>query len=114
MRISDWSSDVCSSDLPEHLGSGRSAALNRLHDGSDIRNQEQQAEQPANFDSHAPSLPGVDEAASLSQDRVLRNYFRSTVLCYFPAVTVRCIHTACSLHCILSIYQKSTRLNSRQ
>src|SRR3546814_1613643 len=69
MRISDWSSDVCSSDL-----------------------QEQQAEQPANFDSHAHSLPGVDEAASLSQDRVLRNYFRYTVLCYFPAITARSIH----------------------
>src|SRR3546814_2051152 len=102
MRISDWSSDVCSSDLPEHLGSGRSAALNRLHDGPDIRNQEQQAEQPANFDSHAHSLPGVDEAASLSQDRVLRNYFRYTVLCYFPAITARSIHTD----------RKSTRLNS--
>src|SRR3546814_11184487 len=94
MRISDWSSDVCSSDDPEHLGSGRSAALNRLHDGIDTRNQEQQAEQPANFDIHAHSLPGVDEAARVSPARVLRSYFGYTVMHYFPTIPPPSTHTA--------------------
>src|SRR3546814_247352 len=37
MRISDWSSDVCSSDLPEHAGQmllvRKSAAVGNLRDG---------------------------------------------------------------------------------
>src|SRR5512138_3570319 len=43
-------------DDPEDLRSGRSTALDRLHDRPDVGNQQQEAEEAANFDSHAPSL----------------------------------------------------------
>src|SRR3546814_18189442 len=47
MRISDWSSDVCSSDLQRRLGESALAGADRAGGGADRGIAEQPAERPA-------------------------------------------------------------------
>src|SRR3546814_7014038 len=78
MRISDWSSDVCSSDLPDHLGARdallvqnverrgkagpvlRSARMPILGQVGEHRKQHEAAHEGKRVDQRQPVQPGVD------------------------------------------------------
>src|SRR3546814_16898205 len=84
MRISDWSSDVCSSDLAQRRAQG-----GRVHALVEVL-QSQQAERPDEGEQRArqdhyrdqdrrPRRQGVEVAHSITSPRI-RNFDRATVL----------------------------------
>src|SRR3546814_4076068 len=86
LRISDWSSDVCSSDLPRPVLSfcgGRARQI--LADGLDIRIQQRRGEALVGLDRHrivdlAQIGPRIGEAAQRHPDRLNLTLDRKSVV----------------------------------
>src|SRR3546814_6902331 len=102
MRISDWSSDVCSSDLSIH---GEVAALNRLHRAMIARLE------PGDRLVYLGNLIGRGAGATATVDSLLR--FRSLFLARPDAFACDVVHLRGSQEEMWQkLDRKSTRLNS--
>src|SRR3546814_18688025 len=75
MRISDWSSDVCSSDLPSSIkGTGRDGRLTK----DDVLNAAKSQGQAVKTVT-AQSAPGTAGGASRNEERVRMTRLRQTI-----------------------------------
>src|SRR3546814_17079201 len=75
MRISDWSSDVCSSDLPSSIkGTGRDGRLTKDDVLNAAKSQGQAVKTVA-----AQSAPGTAGGASRNEERVRMTRLRQTI-----------------------------------
>src|SRR3546814_3216882 len=80
MRISDWSSDVCSSDLPRPVGGGQRMAVGVAFGGAeDVAIVAHVLRGEAGSGGHLDEGPGVEGAARDRVDERLAHHVRQCV-----------------------------------